>query len=144
MPKNIWTKLTAALAERILALTDSNRKLQQRLARQEALNRSLDIKGKKAKTLLEESRQLQQQLQEMTHQVFLVKEDGSKKISLRLQDEIVQRLEGIHLRLLVLSNEVTANGVDFEKDIAITQDLVRQSIQVISTFARECDIPYEN
>ena len=144
MQDNKLTKLTAALADRIRELTDSNRELQLGLARHDTLNRSLEIKGKKSADLLEESRHLQKQLQQMTRQILVVKEDGRKKMSLRLQDEIVQTLEGIHLRLLVLSKDVTAGSDDFKKDIAITQDLVRQSVQVISTFAHECGIPYEN
>jgi signal transduction histidine kinase len=125
-------------------LTESNRELQLGLARHDTLNRSLDNKGKKSEALLKESRHLEKQLQQMTQQVLIVNEDGRKKMSLRLQDEIVQTLEGIHLRLLVLSNEVAVGSVDFEKDIAITQGLVRQSIQAINTFAHECGIPYEN
>ena len=144
MQQNKWTKLTTELAGRIRELTDSNRALQRGLERHDTLNRSLEIKGKKAETLLDESRHLQAQLQPMTRQSLVVKEAGRKKMSLHLQDEIVQTLEGIHLRLLVLSKDVTTGSEDFEKDIAITQDLVRQSVQVISTFAHECGIPYEN
>jgi len=144
MQQNKWIKLTTALIGRILGLTDSNRELQRELAGYNSLNRSLEIKGKKAEGLLDESRQLQKQLRQMTRQILIVKEDGRKKMSLRLQDEIVQTLEGIHLRLLVLSKEVTSGGVDFEKDIAITQDLVRKSVKVINAFAHECDLPYEN
>ena len=144
MQQNKWIKLTTALIGRILGLTDSNRELQRELARCDSLNRSLEIKGKKAEGLLEESRQLQKQLRQMTRQILIGKEDGRKKMSLRLQDEIVQTLEGIHLRLLVLSKEVTVGSVDFEKDVAITRDLVRKSVKVINNFALECGRPYEN
>ena len=144
MQQKKWSKLTTELKGRILELTDSNRELQLGLARHDALNGSLEVKGRKAEALLDESQHLQAQLQQMAREVLVAKEDGRKKLSLRLQDEIVQMLEGIHLRLLVLSNEVTAGSVDFEKDIAITQDLVRQSISVINTFAHECGISYEN
>ena len=144
MQESKLTKLTAALASRILELTDSNRELQSGLARHDAVNRSLVIKEKKGNLLLEESLNLEKQLQQVTRQILIVKEDGRKKMSLHLQDEIVQMLEGIHLRLLVLSKDVTTGSEDFEKDIAITQDLVRQSISVINTFAHECGISYEN
>ena len=144
MQQNKWTKLAAELTGRIRELTDSNRELQLGLARHDTLNRSLECKGKKAEALLDESRHLQKQLQQMTRQIMIGKEDGRKKMSLHLQDEIVQTLEGIHLRLLVLSKDVTTGSEDLEKDIAITQDLVRKSVQVINTFAHECGIPYEN
>ncbi|MFA7234727.1 MAG: hypothetical protein WC076_11515 [Terrimicrobiaceae bacterium] len=59
------TKLTA-LARRILELADSNRELRRGLARHEEVNRSLEIEGKRSDLLLEESRHLQNRLQEMT------------------------------------------------------------------------------
>lgn len=138
------TKLTTELATRILELTESNRELELGLARHEVVNRTLDIEGKRAAQLLQESRHLQKHLQEMARQILTVKEEGHKKMSLRLQDEIVQTLEGIHLRLLVLSKEITANDADFKKEIAITQKLVRQSVEVINSFARECGIEHES
>lgn len=138
------TKRTTELATRILDLTESNRELELGLARHEVVNRALDIEGKKAALLLQESRHLQKHLQQITREILTVKEDGSKKMSLRLQDEIVQTLEGIHLRLLVLSKEVTASDEDFKKEIAITQKLVQQSVEVINSFARECGIEHEN
>ena len=59
-------------------------------------------------------------------------------MSLCLQDGIVQTLEGIHLRLLVLNREVSASSEDFQNEIAITQKLVQQSLEVINSFAMEC------
>jgi len=144
MQENKLTKLTAALASRISELADSNRELRLGLARHDAVNRSLEIKGKKGSLLLEESLNLEKQLQQMTRQIFIAKEDGRKKMSLHLQDEIVQTLEGIHLRLLVLNKEVSAGSEDFEKEIAITQDLVQKSVGVINKFAHECGLEYEN
>ncbi len=137
------TKLTA-LASRILALTTSNRKLQLGLARHEVANRSIEIKERKAGLLLEESHKLEARLQEMARRILLVNEEGRKKMSLSLQDDILQTLEGIHLRLLVLSKEVTAGSEDFEKEIAITQGLLQQSVEVINRFSRECGIDHEN
>jgi signal transduction histidine kinase len=138
------TKLTKALASRILELTDSNRELQLGLARHDAVNRSLVINGKKGCLLLEESLNVEKQLQQITRQILTVKEDGRKKMSLHLQDEIVQTLEGIHLRLLVLNKEVSAGREDFKKEIANTQDLVLKSVGVINKFANECGLQYEN
>lgn len=137
------TKLTA-LASRILELTDSNRELQRGLARHEEVNRSLEIEGKRSDLLLEESRHLQNRLQEMTRKILKAQEEGRKKMSLRLQDDIVQTLEGIHLRLLVLNKEVSAHSEVFQKEIALTKDLVQQSVQVINSFVHESGSEYEN
>lgn len=137
------TKLTA-LANRIQALTTLNRKLQLGLARREVASRAIEIKERKAGELLEESHKLEARLQEMARKILSVNEDGRKKMSLSLQDDILQTLEGIHLRLLVLSKEVSAGSEDFDKEIAITQGLLQQSVKVINRFARKCGIDHEN
>ena len=132
------------LAGRILELAVSNRDLELGLARHGVVNRSLDIEAKKAEALLEESLNLQKHLQDVARRILNVREERRRTMSLRLQDEIVQTLEGIHLRLLVLNKEVSASSHDFQKEIATTQELVRQSIEVIKSFARECGIENEN
>ena len=137
------TKLTA-LANRIQVLSDLNRKLQLGLARREAASRTIEIKEKKAGELLEESHKLEARLQEMARKILSVNEDGRKKMSLCLQDDILQTLEGIHMRLLVLSKEVSAGSKDFDKEIAITQRLLQQSVGFINRFARKCGIDHEN
>lgn len=137
------TKLSA-LASRILALTTSNRKLQLGLARHEVASRAIEIKERKAGLRLAESHQLQIRLKEMARKIMSVHEDGRRKMSLSLQDDILQTLEGIHLRLLVLSKEVSASSEGFQKEIAITQDLLQQSVEVINRFAHECGIHHEN
>ena len=126
------------LAGRILELAVSNRDLELGLARHGVVNRSLDIEAKKAEALLEESLNLQKHLQDVARKILNVREERRRTMSLRLQDEIVQTLEGIHLRLLVLNKEVSASSHDFQKEIATTQELVRQSTEVIKSFAREC------
>lgn len=136
-------KLTA-LASRILALTDSNRELQLGLAQHDDLNRSLEIKGKKTDLLLEESRQLQNHLQRITRQVLDAQEHRHHTMSLRLQDEIVQTLEGLHIRLLVLNKEVSASSEVFQKEIALTKELVQKSVEVINSFILEGDAEHEN
>ena len=132
------------LAGRIKDLTASNRKLELRLARREVANRSIKIKERKAGLLLKESHQLQARLKEMARRIISVHEDGRSKMSLKLQDDILQTLEGIHLRLLVLSKEVSASSEGFQKEIAITQRLLQQSVEVINRFAQECGIHHEN
>jgi len=130
------TKRITVLAGRILELAVSNRDLELGLARHGVVNRSLDIEAKKAEALLEESLNLQKHLQDVARKILNVREERRRTMSLRLQDEIVQTLEGIHLRLLVLNKEVSASSHDFQKEIATTQELVRQSTEVIKSFSR--------
>ncbi len=132
------------LSVRIQELTDSNKALQRGLCRHEEVNRSLEADGKKSSRILEESRQLQNHLQEMNRRILMVQEAGRKEMSLRLQDDIVQSLEGIHLRLLVLSNEVSANNEVSQNEIALTKESVQQSAEVINRFFQESTKTDEN
>jgi len=137
------TQLTE-LANRILQLTESNRELQRALVRHEQVNLSLETERKKSDRLLGESRQLQNHLQDMNRQILKAQEAGRKTMSLRLQDDIVQALEGIHLRLLVLSNEVSANNAVSQNEIALTKESVQQSAKVIKSFFQESSHKDEN
>jgi len=137
------TQLTE-LANRILQLTESNRELQRALVRHEQVNLSLETERKKSDRLLGESRQLQNHLQDMNRQILKAQEAGRKTMSLRLQDDIVQALEGIHLRLLVLSNEVSANNAVSQNEIALTKESVQRSAKVIKSFFQESSHKDEN
>lgn len=88
--------------------------------------------------LLGESRRLQKQLRHFTRQILVTQEAARTKLSLGLQNEVVQTLAGAQLRLLVLKNEMLASNKDFQKMIAVTQRLVQTSVDVVHRFA--CDL----
>lgn len=102
-----------------------------------------DIKaGRQAESssaaLLGESRRLQKQLRHFTQQILVTQEAARTKLSIGLQNEVVQTLAGAQLRLLVLKNEMLGNNKDFQKMIAVTQRLVQTSVDVVHRFA--CDL----
>jgi len=90
---------------------------------------------------LEESLQLQNRVRKKTHRVLAAQENERKKISRELQDEIVQTLVGINLRLLSLRQEARCSSAKGVKNkIASTQRLVTESVRSIRRFANELNI----
>jgi two-component system sensor histidine kinase UhpB len=75
----------------------------------------------------------------MTHRALVAQEDERKKISCELQDEIVQTLLGINVRLLSLKRQARGSAKGLKKEIASTQRLVLRSAQSVRKLARELD-----
>ena len=127
-----------------LDLAHSNRELKKEIQRSQAAEKDLLTSGAESARLLEESRSLQEYLQQLTHQILTAQENERETMSLTLQDEIAQTLLGIHIRLLALKKEVSNGRTDFEKEIATTQRLVEKSVRTIKRLAREFGTPHEN
>ena len=131
------TQLDQELVRRTLDLAASNRSLKKSIVRRKRVEEALKKSGGHSRQLLEESRDLQKHLQQLTHQILMAQENKRKKISHDLQDEIAQTLLGINARLLILKREAALNAKGFKKDIACTQRLVDKSVTSIKRFARE-------
>lgn len=136
-------QLQESLGQRTMDLAVSHRDLQQgitaRISAEAALENSERISGQ----LLQESRLLEQQLKDMTHQILAADEAVRKKMSLQLHDEIGQTLLGIHVRLLALKTEVATRYAGLNLEIATTQRLVEAAVKTINQFAHEFGIPHE-
>ena len=87
--------------------------------------------------LLEQSRQMQEQLRLLSRQVLSTQEEERKKISRELHDVIAQTLTGINVRLAALKKQAAINTKGLERSIARTQQLVEQSVDIVHRFARE-------
>jgi signal transduction histidine kinase len=87
--------------------------------------------------LLAHSRQMQEQLRLLSHQLLLAQEEERKKISRELHDVIAQALTSINVRLATLRKEAALNTRGLERNIARTQVLVQQSVDIVHRFARE-------
>jgi signal transduction histidine kinase len=72
----------------------------------------------------------------LTHQVLAAQEDGRKKISLELQDEVAQTLLGINVRLLSLKQESQVNTKGLKSEIVSTQRLVAKSAKSVRRVAK--------
>lgn len=144
MKEFTMTESIISLLQRTLDLTDSNRDLKAELASQKKDEAELLSLSEVTDRLLSESRQLQVHLKELTRRAFAAHEDERKKLSLALQDEIVQTLAGIHIRLLTLNNEVSDKSKDFNKEIAMTRRMVKDSMATLTRFNREMPVQDEN
>jgi signal transduction histidine kinase len=133
-----------SLLERALDLTGSNRDLETELASQDIDQAALVSLGEEASRLLNESHQLQIHLRQLTHNAFVNGEEERRTVSLALQDQIVQALAGIGIRLLTLKNEVSDTSTAFNKEIATTRRMVQSLRARLTRCDRETPVPDEN
>jgi signal transduction histidine kinase len=131
------------LEQRQLELEDARREMKRQIAgresEEEALRQSLFI----ARQLVQESVEMKERLQTMTHQILAAHEEERKMMSLQLQDEIAQTLLGIHVRLLALKKEAADSSASLAQEIATIQQLVEQSVEAIHRYATEIGIAHE-
>jgi signal transduction histidine kinase len=130
-------KLMTKLGRRTEELADSNRQLQQGVARRKVMEDDFAKRGKRHQKSLDESLELQKRLRHLTHKVIAAQEDERKKISRELQDEIAQTLLGINVRLLSLKQEARNNSKGLKKEIASTQLLVANSAKSVRQVGRK-------
>jgi len=123
--------------DRIEALTLTNRELKREIVLREAVEKALKKSEQHQSRMLEQSRHMQQQLRQLSHQILQSQEAERKRISRELHDEIAQILVGININLASLINEVPANSRLLKKKITDTQKLVEKSVDIVHRFARD-------
>jgi PAS domain S-box-containing protein len=122
---------------RIEVLAASNSKLKREIARRQTVEKVLQKSEQHHRELLEQSRQMQEQLRHMSHQILHAQEEERKRISRELHDEIAQTLVGITQHLAALTREAATNPKRIGQEIARTQRLVEESVDLVHQFARE-------
>ena len=122
---------------RMEALAVVNRELRREIDRRQAVEKSLRESEEHYGRLLDQSRDMQEQLRLLSRQVLSTQEEERKKISRELHDVIAQTLTGINVRLAALKKEGTSNSRGLERGIARTQRLVQQSVDIVHQFARK-------
>jgi signal transduction histidine kinase len=135
--KTDLNRLNETLSQRSDELALTKRQLQEGILRRKQAEASLENSRLHYSKLLQESLQLQEGLRELTHQVLAAQEAERKNISCKLQDEIVQMLLGINVRLLTLKKEACNNAAGLKNEIASTQRLVVRSAKSVRRVARE-------
>jgi signal transduction histidine kinase len=131
------SQLNRTLRRRTIELAAANRQLKQEIVRRRAGQEALKKSGEHYSKLLKDSLQLQEGLRQLTHRVLAAQEVERKKISHELQDEIVQTLLGINVRLLSLRQEARSNTKGLKNEIASTQRLMLRSSKSARRVARE-------
>ena len=137
-------RLNAELALHTVRLADSDRELKLNTAKRKTTEAALKTSERASSQLLKQSRLLEKHLRGMTQGILHADEEGRRKMSLHLQDEIAQTLLGVHVRLLALKTEAAANQAGLTKEIATTQRLVEASLESINRFDREFGTSHEN
>ncbi len=130
-------RLTQKLQQRAIEVSASTVHLEscitQRQAAEAVLKKSDQTRSKQLKTSI----RLQEEMRSQMRDLLLAEEQNRRKVSLQLKDEATQTLLAIHLGLLTLKISAKARTKDFEKQIAITQRLVRESIRKFEGIAHE-------
>ena len=125
------------LRSRSDAIAAANEELRREITRRKVIEESLKKSEKHQRHLLDQSRQMQEQLRNLSRQVLHAQEEERKRISRELHDVIAQTLTGINVRLAALKKEAAFNTKHLDRDIARTQRLVEKSVDIVHEFARE-------
>ena len=125
------------LTERTMELADSNQELKGEIAQRRVVEDSLRVSELKTSQLLTKSRQMQEELRQLSRRLIAAQEEERRRISRDLHDVIVQTLTGINLQLAALKSQTTKTNRDLHKKIAVTQRLVEKSVEVVHRFARD-------
>jgi signal transduction histidine kinase len=130
-------QLNKSLNRRAADLAASNRRLKQEIAQRKKAERALKKSERHYSELLQQSRQMQEQLRHLSHKLLSAQEEERKTISRELHDEIAQTLTGINVQLSTLKAAAALDIKDLQKRIASTQRLVEKSVRIVHRFARE-------
>jgi PAS domain S-box-containing protein len=123
--------------KRVEDLAAANRELTREIGRRQAVEEALKKSEQQQIKLLEQSRDMQEQLRHLSHQLLQAQEDERKRISRELHDQIVQTLLGIHVQLETLARDAATKPKGLKGRIENTQRLVAQSVEIVHRFARE-------
>lgn len=130
-------QIVRTLSQRTLELAESVTELKAEIIQREAVEESLRTSEQTAVILLEKSRQMQEELRDLSRQLLSAQEEERRKISRELHDVIAQTLTGINLRLATLKADSLTNKSQLQRKITSTQRLVEQSVEIVHRFARE-------
>ena len=130
-------KFVETLSRRTVELAASNLELSREITQRKAVELALKKSERHYSRLLEQSDGLQEDLRRLSRQLLSAQEDERKKISRELHDVIAQTLTGINVRLATLKKDAAVDTGGIERNIARTQQLVQESVDIVHRFARE-------
>lgn len=131
------SKLIGTLNRRTVELAAANQGLVLEIARRRTSEEALRKSERRYMQLLHESDQMQEKLRLLSCEVLSAQEDERKTISRELHQVIARTLSGINLRIASMKLETEANTRGLDRNIALTQKLVEESVNTVHRFARE-------
>jgi len=131
------SKVVKALHKRSLELAESVQELKQEIKQRQVVERCLRHSQQTTSKRLANSRQMQEELRDLSRQLLTSQEKDRRKISHELNDVIAPTLVGINVRLAALKVECMASTHELYEKIAVTQKLVEKSVEIVHDFARE-------
>ncbi len=130
-------QMVHTLSQRTHELAASVEDLKKEVVQRRAIEESLRVSQQTSSDLLKKSRELQEELRQLSRQLLSAQEEERKKISRELHDVIAQTLTGINVRLAALKTDSTVSSKALKSKITSTQELVEKSVDIVHRFARE-------
>ena len=123
--------------QRNLELSGSVQVLQEKIIQQQSLTGTAPAGDKTSLKILEKSKSMQEQLRHLSRHLLTLQEEERHKTSRKLLDTVAQTFTGIHFRLAALQTGANPSPQDLARNIASTQLLIGESVEVIQRFADE-------
>jgi signal transduction histidine kinase len=117
------------------------RQLKREITRSATLQAALADSERHYGQLLARSKQMQDHLRRLSHEILSAQENERKKISRDLHDRVAQTLIAINVKLAVLQRDATVNIAGLKKTLAGTQRLLDHSLNAVHRFARDMRPP---
>ena len=117
------------------------RQLKSEVARREKVQQALEASEQHYGVLLGKSRQMQEHLRRLSHELLCAQEEERKRISRDLHDQVGQSLTAINVKLTTLNRAAKVNASSLKTQLAGTQRLLEKSMTVVHGFARDLRPP---
>jgi PAS domain S-box-containing protein len=114
----------------LVAVMASNLKLEVEISRRQEVEKEL-IKSER------HQKQLQQRMKALAKKLLHIQEEERLRISRELHDQVVQTLIGINIRLVIMSAQAAGRDPDFQRQLILTQQLVKNSVDDVHQVARD-------
>jgi signal transduction histidine kinase len=124
-------QLNRSLSQRTRESSTSRQRLTDSIRLRKEAEADLEKSGKNHSRVLAESHRLLKNLRVLTHSCLAAQEEGRRRVSRQLQDEIGQGLLGIHVQLLTLKKALKASTISLRKEIGSAQRVASKSTRKI-------------